>query len=133
MEGVRLFDLDALQREHGLAASSDARQWYLYHQPFADRFLLRSEAGLSRIVGTLRRTPRKCIVLDCDNTLWGGIVGEDGLGGLQLGEDFPGWAYRDFQRLLLRWRQQGILLAASRARTTRRTCGRSSTSTPAWC
>jgi FkbH-like protein len=111
MEGVRLFDLDMLQREHGLAGSSDARQWYLYHQPFTDRFLFEAGALLSRTIATLTRTPRKCVVLDCDNTLWGGIVGEDGVGGLQLGEDFPGWSYRDFQKLLLRWRQQGILLA----------------------
>jgi FkbH-like protein len=111
IEGVRLFDLDTLQREHGLAGSSDPRQWYLYHQPFADRFLVEAGALLSRMIVALRRTPRKCVVLDCDNTLWGGIVGEDGVGGLQIGEEFPGWAYRDFQKLLLRWRQQGILLA----------------------
>jgi len=111
LEGVRLFDLDILQREHGVAASSDARQWYLYHQPFTDKFLFEAGSLLGRIIGTLRRAPRKCVVLDCDNTLWGGIVGEDGVGGLQIGEDFPGWAYRDFQKLLLRWRNQGILLA----------------------
>jgi FkbH-like protein len=111
MEGVRLYDLDTLQREHGVVGSFDARQWYLYHQPFTDRFLFDAGALLSRIIAAQRSTPRKCIVLDCDNTLWGGIVGEDGVGGLQVGEDFPGWAYRDFQKLLLRWRQQGILLA----------------------
>jgi FkbH-like protein len=111
MEGIRLFDLDALQREHGVAGSFDARQWYLYHQPFTDRFLFEAGGLLSRMVATLRRAARKCVVLDCDNTLWGGIVGEDGVGGLQIGEEFPGWAYRDFQKVLLRWRQQGILLA----------------------
>jgi len=111
IEGVRLLDLDALQRHHGVAGSFDARQWYLYHQPFSDRFLFETGALLGRMIATLRRAPRKCIVLDCDNTLWGGVVGEDGVGGLQIGEDFPGWAYRDFQKLLLRWRQQGILLA----------------------
>jgi FkbH-like protein len=111
IEGVRLFDLDALQREHGVTGSFDSRQWYLYHQPFTERFLFEAGRLLARIVGTIRRSPRKCIVLDCDNTLWGGIVGEDGVGGLQIGEEFPGWAYRDFQKVLLRWRAQGILLA----------------------
>jgi FkbH-like protein len=51
------------------------------------------------------------VVLDCDNTLWGGVIGEDGIDGIQLGDEFPGTAYRDFQRLLLTWRQQGVLLA----------------------
>ena len=111
VEGVRLFDLDALQREFGLAGSSDARQWYLYHQPYTEKFLFAAGQQLSRVLGSMKHSRRKCAVLDCDNTLWGGIIGEDGIGGLQIGEEFPGWAYRDFQKLLLRWRQQGVLLA----------------------
>ncbi|MDR9770459.1 hypothetical protein [Acetomicrobium sp.] len=41
---------------------------------------------------------KKCIVLDLDNTLWGGIVGEDGFNGIKLGESYPGKCYKDFQR-----------------------------------
>ncbi len=109
--GIRICDFDAIQREHGLSRSFDSRQWYLYRQPFTDSFLLTAGAVLARMVKAFRIAPKKCIVLDCDNTLWGGIIGEDGLGGIQLGDEFPGTAYRDFQRLLLYWRQQGILLA----------------------
>jgi FkbH-like protein len=54
---------------------------------------------------------RKCIVLDLDNTLWGGIIGEDGLGGIQLGADPPGNAFTLFQRALLTLWKRGILLA----------------------
>ena len=108
--GLRICDLDALQREVGLVASFDARQWYLYRQPFTDVFLDRAGIVLARMVRALSIAPKKAVVLDCDNTLWGGIIGEDGLGKIQLGDEFPGTAYRDFQRLLLYWRQQGILL-----------------------
>ncbi|HUB66398.1 MAG TPA: HAD-IIIC family phosphatase [Candidatus Methylacidiphilales bacterium] len=111
IRGLRFFDLDAVQRECGRAASFDSRQWYLYRQPFTDAFLLEAGALLSRMITATRRAPKKCAVLDCDNTLWGGIIGEDGLGGIELGDEFPGTAYRDFQRLLLYWRQQGVLLA----------------------
>jgi len=111
LEGVRLMDLDGLQREFGLAASFDSRQWYLYRQPFTERFLFEMGTLLGRILAALRRSPRKCIVLDCDNTLWGGIIGEDGIEEVQIGDEFPGSAYRDFQKLLLHWRQQGVLLA----------------------
>jgi FkbH-like protein len=111
IRGVRLLDLDAVQRECGLSNSFDARQWYLYRQPFTDLFLLQAGTLLGRMVQAIRRSPKKCIVLDCDNTLWGGIVGEDGIGGIGLGDEFPGTAYRDFQRVLLYLREQGILLA----------------------
>ena len=50
-------------------------------------------------------------MLDCDNTLWGGIIGEDGLEGIEIGTEYPGSAFRDFQRLLLHWRKQGIFIA----------------------
>jgi FkbH-like protein len=107
---LRICDLDAVQRDAGLAASFDARQYYLYRQPFTDAFLNRAGALLGRMMLALKRAPKKCIVLDCDNTLWGGIIGEDGLGGIKLGDEFPGTAYRDFQKLLLYWRSQGVML-----------------------
>jgi FkbH-like protein len=111
IKGIRLFDLDAVQRQCGLSGSFDSRQWYLYRQPFTDQFLLEAGTLLGRMVVTIRQPPRKCIVLDCDNTLWGGVVGEDGIAGIELGDEFPGTAYRDFQRLLLYLRQQGVFLA----------------------
>ncbi len=109
--GIRLFDLDAVQREVGLAASFHSQQWYLYHQPYTEPFLVAAGTVLGRMVASLRRAPKKCIVLDCDNTLWGGIIGEDGLAGIKLGDEFPGTGFRDFQRLLLYWREQGVFLA----------------------
>jgi FkbH-like protein len=54
---------------------------------------------------------KKCIVLDLDGTLWGGIVGEDGMEGIQLDTKAPGNAYLDFQNHLLALNRRGILLA----------------------
>ncbi|MEM3062285.1 MAG: HAD-IIIC family phosphatase [Nitrososphaerota archaeon] len=54
---------------------------------------------------------KRCIVLDLDNTLWGGIVGEDGFDGIRLGPEPPGNAYQEFQRVLLSLYQRGVLLA----------------------
>lgn len=54
---------------------------------------------------------KKCIVLDCDNTLWGGVVGEDGVHGVKLGQDYPGNAFKGFQELLYALSKKGILLA----------------------
>jgi FkbH-like protein len=113
IEGVRLVDLDAVQRQVGVGASSDVRHWYLYRQPFSDAFLDTVGRQLGRIIISSRRAAKKCVVLDADNTLWGGIIGEDGIDGIQIGDEFPGSAYRDFQKLLLSWRQQGIFLAVA--------------------
>jgi FkbH-like protein len=109
--GVRLLDLDAIQREVGFLKSFDGRQWYLYRAPFTESFLHEAGKTLGRIIVATRRAGKKCVVLDCDNTLWGGIVGEDGIDGIEIGDDFPGSAYRDFQRLILYWRSQGVLVA----------------------
>ena len=54
---------------------------------------------------------RKCIVLDLDNTLWGGIVGEDGFDGIELGDTPNGKAFVEFQKELLSLWNQGIILA----------------------
>lgn len=66
-------------------------------------------AGRLRALNGMRK---KCLVLDLDNTLWGGVLGEDGINGIQLGHTYPGNAYRDFQAALLAATHHGVILAA---------------------
>ena len=54
---------------------------------------------------------KKCLVLDLDNTLWGGVLGEDGVDGIQLGGDYPGKAYSYWQKALLQLSRNGVILA----------------------
>ena len=54
---------------------------------------------------------KKCVILDLDNTLWGGVVGDDGLGGIQIGELGKGHAFWNFQRWLKQLKECGIILA----------------------
>jgi len=107
---VRLVDVDALQRNLGAAASFDSRKWHLYKQPYSQAFLWELGNLLARIVRTCKIAPKKCVVLDCDNTLWGGIVGEEGIERIAIGDDFPGSAYRDLQDFMLYLRSKGALL-----------------------
>ena len=111
IERVRLIDLGALERKYGSDAIHDTRKWLLYRQPWTEDFWSSIGRQLGRIVLAETRSPKKCIVLDADNTLWGGIIGEDGLEGIELGEDFPGNAYRAFQKHMLHFKNKGILLA----------------------
>jgi len=55
---------------------------------------------------------KKCIIVDLDNTLWGGVLGEDGIYGIQIGEDYPGNAFLEFQKALIELTKTGVILAA---------------------
>lgn len=104
-------DIEAEIVALGEAASLDARYEYMYRQPYTESFHLRVADRLVRICEARKAHARKCVIVDCDNTLWGGIVGEDGVGGLELSDDYPGRAYRDFQRQLRQLSQSGIFVA----------------------
>ena len=113
LERVRLFDLHGMMLKTGLTKAHDARKWMLYRQPYTEEFWAEIGRMVGRILSAEKTSPKKCVVLDLDNTLWGGIVGEDGIEGIQLGEEFPGRAYRDFQRHLLCLKRKGVLLAVA--------------------
>jgi len=89
----------------------DLRLWHLARFPYSAAFsdhLARRYLGW--ILAMQGRTAR-LVVLDLDNTLWGGVLGENGLGGLQLGGDYPGNAFAAFQRCLKRLAGRGVALA----------------------
>jgi FkbH-like protein len=111
LRGVVRIDVAALQREFGARQAVDLRTWYLFRQPYSEAFFAEMGRLVGRALAATRRAARKCLVLDADNTLWGGILGEDGIGGVRLGDEFPGSAFSDLQRLALHWRRQGIFLA----------------------
>ena len=67
--------------------------------------------SISEVVDRINNSPKKVLVLDCDNTLWGGVIGEDGLKNLVLGQDGLGQAFIDFQKECLRLSNEGVLLA----------------------
>jgi FkbH-like protein len=104
-------DLDEVLLQVGRNAFFDRRYWYTAQFPFASqasRDIARRIVG----IGVVLKTPRaKVLVLDADNTLWGGIVGEDGIDGIALGPDYPGVAYLEFQRRILDFQQRGLILA----------------------
>ncbi|NTG16465.1 HAD-IIIC family phosphatase [Agrobacterium rhizogenes] len=89
----------------------DPRTWYLARTPYSIEFakvLAKRFAGL--ILDRCGLSTR-LIVVDLDNTLWGGIAGDDGIESVALGGDFPGNAYQDFQLMLRSLSQRGIGLA----------------------
>lgn len=113
IERARILDLNGLMMKTGMDAALDPVKWRLYRQPYNGTFWQAMGTQLGRIVAAQKVSAKKCLVLDADNTLWGGIVGEDGVGGIALGDDFPGSAFRDFQKYALHLKKKGILLAVA--------------------
>jgi FkbH-like protein len=66
---------------------------------------------LNSKLNAINNIRKKCIVLDLDNTLWGGVLGEDGIEGIDIGNTYPGKAFYDFQKGLLELHASGVLLA----------------------
>lgn len=108
-----VWDLAGLVRHVGSATWRDDRLWAMARVPVAVAHQPALAAHLVRTLRATQRPPAKCIVLDLDNTLWGGVIGDDGLSGIQLGDDYPGNAFKSFQRALLALADRGILLAVA--------------------
>ena len=88
----------------------DKRLWYLGRFPFSSHWDdLISDKLSSFIIAFLGKSIR-AIILDLDNTLWGGVLGEDGISNLSIGGDFPGNVFYDFQKALLDLYERGIVL-----------------------
>lgn len=108
---VYFVDLDSALAESGAVPPFDGRLWRVAGFPFSVSGAQKTVRALFRPAWLLKGALTKCVVLDADNTLWGGIVGEDGLEGIALGPPPPGDAYVAFQKRLLALRERGILLA----------------------
>ena len=87
-------------------------KYYLMSQTLLNPKLARDfQSWWQRINAELDLQRKKCLVLDLDNTLWGGVLGEDGIDGIKLGGDYPGNAFHYWQRSLLQLSRNGVILA----------------------
>lgn len=109
--GVYLLDYDALVARHGRDRWGDERKWLTARLPIASANLPHLAAEWLRFLHPLTGKAAKCVAVDLDNTLWGGVIGEDGMNGIKLGPEYPGAAFQQVQRALLDLKKRGILLA----------------------
>lgn len=111
-EGVVLLDVARASARDGLDAWFDPARWLQAKMEIAPAAAGRYGALLAHTVAALRGRSRKCLVLDLDNTLWGGVVGDVGVEGLVLGEGSAlGEAHLALQRYARRLKERGIVLA----------------------
>ena len=108
---ISVVDHGMLVNHFGIERAHDPRNQALYRQPYASTFNRLLGVEVERSLRSLSEPPPKAIVVDADNTLWGGVIGEDGVAGVEIGGNFPGVAFQSFQHALRALRAQGVLLA----------------------
>jgi FkbH-like protein len=116
--GDVLLDVAALAETVGLADWHNTRLWNMGKFSFSDEVIPLYADHVARTVGAIRGKSGKVLILDLDNTVWGGVIGDDGLEGIQVAQgDARGEAHLAVQRLALDLRQRGIVLAVSSKNT----------------
>jgi FkbH-like protein len=107
-----------LQDNHRLSAELGLRHWFDWARYFNYKILLTPEANVAvarsvaAMIGAIYGKSRKVLVLDLDNTLWGGVIGDDGVDRIQIGRETPvAEAYTAFQEYCLSLHRRGVLLA----------------------
>jgi FkbH-like protein len=108
---VVVLDWEWHTRALGAASFHDPRLWYLARMRLNPTGLATLADMVACHVAATRGAPCKVVAVDLDGVMWGGVVGEAGLQGIELGEEGIGLAFQDFQRELLRIRDCGVLLA----------------------
>jgi FkbH-like protein len=109
---VHINDVAALAERRGIETWLDERYWHLAKQAVSFDCVPDYCRSLAAVIGAVLGRTRKCLVLDLDNTLWGGVVGDDGLAGIQIGEGgASGEAFKAFQLYLRQLKDRGVLLA----------------------
>lgn len=111
-DNVVLHDLAHLAAYHGLRRWHDPRFYYHSKHPCSLDLLPAYSESLTTLIQVMLGKVKKCLVLDLDNTIWGGVIGDDGLNGIEIGQGSPlGEAHLALQQYALDLKQRGILLA----------------------
>lgn len=112
-DNVYSFDLADTVAEIGRRQFYSNKMWYMSGMPYSREGLAAVSAEIARILGAAFESRKKIIALDLDNTLWGGVIGEEGMDGIELSDHGEGQRYYDFQRQFLEMKNRGIVLAVN--------------------
>ena len=108
-----IINYDEVFKFEGYNKVFDKRNYHLANSRFSSYGYEILTKNLLLIIDKINTAPKKLLILDCDNTLWGGILGEDGFDGIQIGQDGLGKAFYNFQKSILKLSRNGTLLAIS--------------------
>jgi len=110
---MNLLDLKYISFCIGIKSFHDIRLWAYGRFPFSHKYTLDVVSEFLNIIELHIGAVKKVIILDLDNTLWGGVIGDDGIEGIEVGSEKLGYLYRNFQKFIRRFKNRGMLLAIS--------------------
>ena len=111
-EDFYINDIDYLSADYGVSAWGDAFYWHMYKYAMCLDAIPSLAASVANIIKSIYGRNKKALVLDLDNTLWGGVVGDDGVDGIAIGPEVPeGQVYAEFQSYCKALQSIGVVLA----------------------
>ena len=109
---LHILDIDILSSTIGLENWYNQKLWFIAKIPFDINYVPIFSEYILRILGNKLGKSKRCLICDLDNTLWGGVIGDDGLDGIQIGNGDPvSEAHLDLQKIILEIRNRGVALA----------------------
>jgi len=109
-DNLYYIDINSVFSQCGFKNCYDNRNWYAFRMRVSFIGLKLIIENLTKLIDRIYESPCKVLIVDCDNTLWGGIIGEDGITNIELGTDGVGKAYQDIQKQIKLLSKQGILI-----------------------
>jgi FkbH-like protein len=111
LENACVFDLESLAQFHGKSSITHPLLKFSSDLYFSESFMVEVGKKLATVVKSYKSKAKKCLVLDCDNTLWGGIIGESGIDGIKLSDTGPGSEFYELQKRIKSLYNRGVILA----------------------
>lgn len=107
---VKVIDVREFYRAYPVEELIDWKFYFISQMGLSAKLSKSFKAWFERKMDSIALKRKKCLILDLDNTLWGGVLGEDGIDGIQIGGDYPGKAFLYWQEALLQLSKQGVIL-----------------------
>ena len=105
-----LIDIDAIYSEHGIKSCFDKRNFYLSRCRLSHYGIEILAKNLKKLIHKIQTPNKKVLLLDCDNTLWGGVIAEDGINNIKVSNEGVGFAYYEFQKAIKKIKDLGVIL-----------------------
>lgn len=107
---LKVIDYSEFTRRYPVVDLLDWKYFFISQMGINPKLTKDFQSWWQRKIDSIALKRKKCIVLDLDNTLWGGVLGEEGISGIKIGGDYPGKAFVFFQKSLLQLSKSGVIL-----------------------
>lgn len=108
---IKVIDIQDFCNKYKISEIFDWRFYYMTETTISPRLGKEFYKWFLKKEKAILQKRKKCLVLDLDNTMWGGVLGEDGIEGIKLGDTYPGNVFLDFQRCVIEASKNGVILA----------------------